>query len=369
MDCAEGAQLEFKPHLRETLTRLGHWLGRQAPDEIFAVFVVRTRALEEFAERYPPGYCEPPNLEDRLNFWEKHLKERSALEDDSIPAAYLSEFDQGLYGALVGGKPQYMAHPENGWISSMVHPILRDRSELDELRFDQSSDAFRQYISWLQAFRTRAEGRFAISHFILINGMNFLFELVGASQSYILLYEDPEWVRRAFDLAFEVNLAVQQAFFQHVPLLVGGTASNMVQWVPGRVISESVDPFHMTRREHFEQWGRPVLEKIFSHFDGGVLHLHGNGRHLLEAVVTVPGLKAIFLGDDRGWPPAVDELPRLQKISGDLPLVVQVPWDLFCQRLQKRELPGGVLYHVVDAPGIQEANRVAEKVRAYRAVG
>lgn len=366
---ADQVCLEFKPHLAETLTRLRRWLAREAPDEIFAVFVVRTKALEDFARRYPPGYCEPPTLEERLLFWEKHLEERAGLEDDSIPAAYLSEFDQGLYGALVGGRPQYMAHPENGWISSMVHPILKSRDELKNLRFDPTCEAFGQYIAWLKAFAARAAGRFAVSHFILINGMNFLFELVGATQSYLLLYEDPPWVRQAFELAFQINLAVQQAFFEHIPLLAGGTASNMVQWVPGRVISESVDPFHMTRREHFEEWGRPVLERIFSHFDGGVLHLHGNGRHLLEAVVTVPGLKAIFLGDDRGWPLAVDELPRLRATGGDLPLVVQVPWEIFCERLRKKELPGGVLYHVVDTPSIDEANRIAEKVRAYRAPG
>jgi len=364
MDSA--AALEFKPTLPEVLARLRRWINRQAQGEIFAVFNIRTRALEAFTARYPPGYCPPPPLEDRLQFWETHLAERAALEDDSIPAAYLSEFDQGLYGALVGGVPQYMAHPENGWISSMVHPVLKDRSQLESLRFDRTGPVFKRYVEWLDTFAARAAGRFAISHFILINGMNFLFELVGATQSYLLLYEDPEWVRRAFNLAYEVNLAVQEAFFEHVPLLAGGTASNMVQWAPGRVISESVDPFHMTRREHFELWGRPVLERIFAHFDGAVLHLHGNGRHLLEAVADLPKLRAIFLGDDRGFPPAVDELPRLQKISGDLPLVVQVTWDRFQEKLFRRELPGGVLYHVTDCPGIGEANRLMEKVRAYR---
>ncbi len=366
MDWSSVITLEFKPQLSETLARLSRWLSRDAPGEIFAVFNVRTKALEEFAERYRPGYCERPSLEERLTFWEKHLAERAHLEDDSVPAAYLSEFDQGLYGALVGGQPQYMAHPENGWISSMVHPILRDKEELASLRFSPDNPVFTEYQAWLDAFARHAAGRFAVSHFILINGMNFLFELVGATKSYLLLCEDPEWVWRAFDLAYEVNLAVQQCFFERVPSLAGGTASNMVQWIPGRVISESVDPFHMTRVEAFEVWGRPVLERIFSHFDGAVIHLHGNGRHLLQAVSIVPGLKAIFLGDDRGWPPAVEELPRLQKLSRDLPLVVQTTWEVFTHKLQRHELVGGVLYHVTEPPSIREASRMMEKVRSYR---
>jgi hypothetical protein len=302
-----------------------------------------------------------------LEFWEKHLQERAQVEDDSVPAAYLSEFDQGLYGALVGGQPQYMAHPENGWISSMVHPVLREKGDLAKIVFDPAGPVFQEYLSWLQAFTRRAAGRFAISHFILINGVNFLFELVGATESYLLLIEDPDWVQEAFELAFRVNLAVQQAFFEHVPLLAGGTASNMVQWAPGRIISESIDPFHMTKIDYFEKWGRPVLERIFACFDGGVLHLHGNGRHLLSAVRDLPGLRAIYLGDDRGWPPAVDELPRLRPLAGDLPLVVQVAWDHFCSKLESGQLFGGVLYHVTDCPGISEANRLMERVRAYRA--
>ena len=34
----------------------------------------------------------------------------------------LSELDQGLYGGLLGGDVRFLAHPENGWISSMVPP-------------------------------------------------------------------------------------------------------------------------------------------------------------------------------------------------------------------------------------------------------
>lgn len=360
------AKLEFKRNLPDTLGRLRRWIGREGGGEIFAVFNVRTRALEKFAECYRAGYCPRPSLEERLAFWEEHLAERSQLEDDSIPAAYLSEFDQGLYGALVGGIPQYMAHPENGWISSMVHPVLQRKEDLQLLHFSPDDPVFRDYLVWLDAFTQRAAGRFAVSHFILINGMNFLFELVGATQSYILIREDPAWVWQAFDLAFQVNLAVQRAFFERVPLLAGGTASNMVQWAPGRIISESVDPFHMTRVEDFETFGRPVLERIFGQFDGGVLHLHGNGRHLLTAVGTVPGLRAVFLGDDRGWPAAVDVLPELQQQSGDLPLVVQVRWDTFREKLARHQLPGGVLYHVTDAPSVDEANRLMDAVRTYR---
>ncbi len=259
-----------------------------------------------------------------------------------------------------------MAHPENGWISSMVAPLLSEWSELAGLRLDRSHPWFAAYLGQLKAFATGAGSKFAISHFILIDGLNFAFELVGATKTYLALFERPEWVRQAIELAYEVNVAVQEAFFEAVPRLAGGTASNMVQWLPGRMVSESVDPFHMTSVGYFETWGREPVERIFARFDGGVLHLHGNGRHLLEAVSTLRGLKAIFLGDDRGFPPAFEVLPALRARAGDVPLVVEVDLDRFSEALRAGQLCGGVFYKVRGATKAQTVHRLMDEVRAYR---
>ncbi len=358
--------LTYKPNLDEVLNRLRVLYERLAADRIFAKLEVPSVALHEFRQQYSEGYCDDPDPAERIAFWDRLLAERAAVEDDSVPAAYLSELDQGLYGGLVGGDVQFMAHPENGWISSMVAPLLDDWARFDRLRFHRSHPWFERYLKQLDTFVQGAAGKFAVSHFILIDGLNFVFELVGATNTYLSLDQRPEMVRRAIDFAFELNVAVQDTFFDRVPALRGGTASNMVQWIPGSVVSESVDPFHMTSVDYFETWGREPVERILGRFDGGVLHIHGNGRHLLEAVCTIKGLKAIFLGDDRGFPEAFDILGELQARTGDVPLVVQVDFHRFVEKVGAHQLPGGVLYKVSGVPGADTANRLMEKVRAYR---
>lgn len=358
--------LTYKPNAAEVIERLRIWSQRGARDRVLASTEVPSPVLEEFRCQYREGFCEYPDPAVRAAFWDRLLRERAALEDDSIPSAYLSEFDQGLYGGLLGGKVQFMAHPENGWISSMVAPLLRDWSEFDSLRLDRGHPWFERYQRQLEIFARAAEGRFGVSHFILINGLNFVFELLGATKTYLSLDERPEMVRQAIDFALELNVAVQQEFSAAVPLVAGGTCSNMVQWMPGRIVSESVDPFHMTSVAYFERWGREPVEKIFDHFDGGVLHLHGNGRHLLEAVRSLRGLKAVFLGDDRGFPPAFDVLPELRARAGDLPLVVRVELEPFREALANRRLCGGVFYQVRGVPDAGTANRLMERIRAYR---
>jgi hypothetical protein len=122
----------------------------------------------------------------------------------------------------------------------------------------------------------------------------------------------------------------------------------------------------MTSAAYFEKWGRDPVERIFDAFDGGVIHIHGNGRHLLEAASTIRGLKAILLMDDLGFPKAFDKLRDLQSQTGDMPLAVFADCDNFVERLRRHDLPGGVLYQVKNVPNAATANDLMKEVRDYR---
>jgi hypothetical protein len=359
--------LTYKPNLPETQARLRSLYAREAGDRIFATMSVPNAALTRFAQTHPHAQCAYPDPAERIAFWDEFFRERAAVDDDSMPAAYLSEFDQGLYGGLLGGEVRFMADPATGWISSMVPPLLADWSEFDRLRFDPEHAWWRRYVGQLDAFVEASRGRWGISHFILIDALNFVFELIGATRTYLSLDEHPEMVRRAIDFAFDLNVRVHEKFFETAPSLEGGTFSNFAQWLPGRVVSESLDPFHMTSVAYFERWGRKPAERIMTHFDGGVIHIHGNGRHLLEAAATLRGLKAMLLLNDRGFPPAFDVVDQLQARVGDMPISLFAPYEAFADRVRRRALPGGVLYQVQNVPDAAAANRLMEQVRAYRA--
>ncbi|MGE5603327.1 MAG: hypothetical protein ACM30E_09765 [Nitrososphaerales archaeon] len=362
--------LSYCPGGWAVLARLRALYVERRPDIVLASLSLSAPGLAfaRFALEHPAGYCDYPDPQERIaHFWDPYLRERMAIRDDSVPSAYLTEMDQGLYGGLVGGDVRFLSDPDTGWISSMVPPLLQDWADFDRLAFSTDHPWWTRYLHQLDVFAAGSRGKFGISHFILIHGLNFVFELVGATRTYLSLIEEPERVRQAIDLSHEINLRVQETFFERVPLLEGGTCSNMVQWLPGRIISESVDPFHMTSVAYFERWGRPSLKRIFARFDGGVLHVHGNGRHLLEALADLPNLKAVYLGDDKGYAPAFEVLGDLKRRLGELPVVVRAPFEDFLKALYGRRLVGGVFYQVTDAPDVDTANRCMELVRGYGA--
>lgn len=359
--------LACKRNWAEVLPRLRELYERRGADRIFAACELPSPALERFRQAHAAAECGYPDPHERARFWDAYLAERAAVDDDSLPAAYLSEFDQGLYGGLLGGNVRFMVHPEIGWISSMLPPLLGESGEgLERLRFDPDHPWWQRYLRQLEVFASAGRGRWGISHFILIDSLNFAFELLGATATYLCVEERPEWIRQAVELAHELNVRVQRTFFEAVGTFQGGTFSNFAQWLPGRIVSESLDPFHMTSVDYFERWGREPAERMLGEFDGGVLHIHGNGRHLLPAASSLRGLKAILLLDDRGWPAAFEVRNTLRSQSGEVPLSLYVEYPAFAEALRRRELPGGVLYQVRHVPDLATANRLMQAVRAYR---
>ncbi|MBN2021681.1 MAG: hypothetical protein JW809_02720 [Pirellulales bacterium] len=358
--------LSHKPNAADAIARLRTLYARQAGDRIFARMHVPSPALAEFGRRHVSGYCEAPNLDERIAFWDRLLAEQAVLEDDSIPAAYLTEMDQGLYGALVDGEVRFQCDAETGWVSSMVVPILKDWSGFDALRIDPTHPWMARYTAQLDLFLARAAGRFGISHFILIDALNFVFELLGATETYLSAETHPDMLRRAIDFAFDLNVMVQDAFFARDVLVDGGTSSDKGVWIPGRVVSESIDPYHMTSVAFFEQWGREPVERILGRYDGGVLHVHANGRRLCEAAASVRGVQAIAMFNDRGLPRAIDVVDDLRTRTADVPLLVTADYPTFAEKLAHRALPGGIIYDVHDVPDADTANRLMEQIRAYR---
>ena len=359
--------LSYCPHWQQIVPRMKRLFEERCQDIVLAQMDTPNRAIAEFAKTHESGYCNYPAPEERIAFWDAYARERAAVEDDSAPGVYLTEMDQGLYGGLFGGEVRFLCDPETGWISSMVSPFLNDLSEVDNLSFSDGHAWWQRYVKQLEVFAAGARGKFGISLFTMINSLNFVFELVGATETYLALNDQPERVRKALDLAHEVNVKVHKKFFEKVPCLDGGTFTYQGgPWLTGRIAAESVDPFHMTSADCFEQWGRKAVEKIFAEFDGGVTHLHGNGRHLLEAVSTLKGLKALWLGDDKGYPCAFDALDDLKCRVGDMPLVCPVPFAPFEEALRSERLVGGVFYTVTGVPDTDTANRCMELVRRHR---
>jgi len=94
--------LQYCPDGWQRLERLRELYEQRPQDRIYARMELPTEALRQFGKRHPDGPTDYPDLNKRVAFWDAFFAERLAVRDDSVPAAYLSELDQGLYGGMVG---------------------------------------------------------------------------------------------------------------------------------------------------------------------------------------------------------------------------------------------------------------------------
>ena len=358
----------YKKNSQEVIARLTDLYTGKGLDKIYAKMHIPNPILEKSKREYKGGRSEYPDIEERIAFWDNTLSIYSDLEDDSIPSAYLSEFDQGLYGALVGAEIRFLYNASRGTIASMVSPFVEDLDEVGDFKPDAENIWFKRYVKQVKLYADRAKNKFGVSHFILIDGLNFLMELRGGTNVYYDIVDVPEKVRFVMDFALKLNEWVVNHFFDITGLVNGGTCSNFVQWIPGRVVSESVDPFHLASVDTFEEWGREPVQRMFDKYDGGIVHLHSNGHHLMENVSTLRGLKCIVLLDEEfGTPVFVyKKLEQLNMKRGKIPLHVSIPYDVFADRLAKRELLTNVFYNVLNVPDMNCANKTMAEVKKYK---
>ncbi len=355
----------YKKNYMKVISRMKDLYGGLGVDHIYAKMNIPNPVLEFFANTFDDGPVNQPDVKERSIFWDEVLSIYSNLEDDSIPSCYLSEFDQGLYAGLLGGKVKYLRHAASGWISSMVEPFINDIKEINNFYFDENCTIYKNYINQMEIFKKQGQGKFGISHFICLDGVNFMFELRGATQTYYDLIDYPDEAKKIIDFSTKLCIKVQDDFFKTIGLLQGGTVSNVSQWLPGKIVSESVDAFHLTSSQMFEEWGLDVVKTLFNHFNGGVIHLHTNGHHLINSISKIRGLKCIVFLDENFAEPCYKKLDELSRLCGRIPMVISIPFEEFVNKLESKELPKNILYDVLKVPDIKTANEIMKKVQSY----
>ena len=122
------SQLVYKANCDAVIERLRPFYERRTPDQIYAIMGApyTSQTLEHFRATHVEGECAYPDPAERIAFWDALLSERPQVEDDSLPMAYLTEMDQGLYGGVMGGDVRFVCNTQTGWISSMVPRLLTD---------------------------------------------------------------------------------------------------------------------------------------------------------------------------------------------------------------------------------------------------
>ena len=94
--------------------------------------------------------------------------------------------------------------------------------------------------------------------------MNLLLELRGGTNVYLDIIDHPETVSDFILFARKFNIMIQEIFFREIENSNGGTFSNLGQWIPCRIVTESLDPLYVASVEFFEQWVKKIQKRYLN---------------------------------------------------------------------------------------------------------
>lgn len=362
----------MKRNAEAAVERLRMLYAEQGEDRIFAQMHVplpreRARQIASAAEEI--SIDEFPPIEEFLPLWADRLSFFDGLEDDWIPATYPRRFDQGLWGALFGAPMMLDRVHGGGWVCSMTAPL--DGVPYDEL-LELAANPLDEWLGRLEddlrATTAYSDGRFGVSVPITVDALNLAMQIRG-NQSLLDFYDCPEQLKAFLQAGVDLNIAVVERLRAAIgPQLAGGVCDFFNGgWLPDQGIPMSVDCYNFCQPAIYAEYGLSYQQQLIDHFGGGNFHIHGNGRHLLPEVAKLTGLAAVYMGNDGSEVTAFDGVADLKRQAGSLILVIPCGKDDFSAGLRDKTLPGGVYYSVGGLESIDEANRLMELVRAYRA--
>lgn len=232
------------------------------------------------------------------------------------------------------------AHPQDEWAERMA----------DDLR----------QISAMSA------GRWGVGVAITIDALNLCMQIRG-NDTFLDLYDCPDQLKAFAQAGVDVNIRLVERQRAAINMEYEGGVYDFFNagWVPERAIPMSVDAYNLCHADVYAEFGLPYQQQLIDHFGGSNMHVHGNGRHLLDHVAKLKGAIVALIADDGSDIAAIDDLEAIKTRLRNITPVVSCERDQFVRKLNEESLVGGIYYRVDGLPSIDEANRLMESVRGY----
>jgi hypothetical protein len=291
-----------------------------------------------------------------------------AMLDASLEATYFAgdafptwrpNLGPGFLAGVLGAPVEYQ--PETVW----YHPCITDLDKAHLPRFDPAAPHWQILEKLVKTAAERAPGRFILGQCDMIPSTDILAVLMGPEALCMAMIEKPALVTTW--LALLTNFFLEACHTQEEWLPANNGYTNWLStWSAQRSYTLQNDFSCMISPELFGRLCVRELESICGFFPQAAYHLDGPGaiKHL-DALLAIPGIKAIQWSQGDGQPPMREWVPMLKRIQR-----ARKGLYLFCEagevEILLRELSHAGLILLTTAPTPEAADalvKLAEDMR------
>ena len=292
------------------------------------------------------------------------------IDDDTITEGYPTlHFGESFYPAMLGAKVRF--------VGSMVHtcsgakPIIFNEADLSKLNGYESNEWTNIFIESARYFADNTNGDFWLKYLISIDALNLAVELLGTTDAYFMIYDDPDLLEKIMEFGVEFNywfyLLQKEIYAENNRAALGDELYELYDktWY-------SIDAYNCCSPDVYKNMGFDYQKRLIDKIGGGKLHTHGTGlMNILPYISKLNNLSIMQIGRDKQSGEDImnlDNLMYIREITGDIPLSISVSPDEFKNGIKNQTLPGGIEY-ICYVKNTVEANRFADIAKNYKPPG
>lgn len=193
------------------------------------------------------------------------------------------------------------------------------------MKVDLGGPWFSKYLEYADALVKRADGRFPVSHSILFGPLDYAVALRGHEQIVMDMFDEPENVARFLHEMGDVFISFTDTLWQRLPKFHGGYFDAQYGlWSPGPIARMQEDAIAVMSPTLYEEFIRPVDERIGARYDNAFIHLHATSMIVLDQLLDMPEIKALEINHDVGGPAVEEMIPNWQKVqAAGKPMIIR----------------------------------------------
>jgi len=287
-------------------------------------------------------------------YWDRQLKARAPLMDDSIPTAPV-DLGPALMCGIMGAEIFFSSG------TSWSKNPLQDWADLNKYNVNMDNKWLKKVVETTKYFIEKSDNKFAVGLPNLMGPADIITCLRGANRVLLDFYEYSEEIHKLLNKSVESYIKVMDILLDIIPRYYGGTCEGYMMWTPGRGNWLSCDLSTMISPEHYREYIYEYDQQIVDYLDNCWMHTHSGGARMIEEFSKLDGLKGIQIVNDEPAGPTIKELlPIMKKVQEKYPLILRKFSIAEIKEVLPELSPGG-LFIDTQCGSLKEAEDILEE--------
>jgi len=305
------------------------------------------------------------NRIDLMGGYIKRIESRPLINDDYVPVEYPTlHLGESYCAAMLGADVSF--YGTENYTCSGAKPLISSEKDLDKLVIDPDNYWIKFIRSALEHFCELAGGKMLIVPIISMDALNLAVELMGSTEAYTAVYENPGLLHKIMEFGVEYMAYIYKIQDDIIRPYNDKTVGADSSAFGGLLLS--VDAYTVCSPDVYKTMGFEYQQKLLDKAGYGYMHMHGFGLDtLLPLTARLRGIKDYRLGRDLKAQESLpfESIATMREVLGEAGQIsAYVSEEEFISGIESRALPFNAHYSCW-TNNEKSANKMIEMAKNY----